>query len=287
MKNGMIRRCFQCAYDPVKQKEVGKEFLFRVEQFNDKGNITRLEVFDEKGNTVESGSFSYNEDGLIMEEVLTYPAEGIGEKRTYAYDNASREVRITNHFHGGESDTTIRRFDEQDNCIAVINNDEGQNEQFLYRDGLLEMHLVTTPEGEELMKKIYIYEGGKKPARHEVFTGGELQETTEYHYREDGKFLGMLTFDADGREINAIEAEYEGDILARETVSEYGAVLSAHEYVHDQKGNRVEHRVSYGGGEMKKIKRFVYGERNEVLQELSMDSHYEDENFRIRYEYEA
>lgn len=262
----------QVSYTTVQNKEeADKTFKSYEAEFSELGQVIREESFDMTDKSVESHSYSYDEEGFLIEERKN-PGIGQAIHYKYKYDVFGRMVKKT------------RELD--DKVIAETNSD---------LEDLTEIELTTGPSGLIISKIKRVFD-----------EDGKLIELIEYHEDDQPLYTQKFSYDLDGNltmaeyfdeqdelmELHIRDFDEEGRVVRFEKQNNEGHILQQELYLYAELGmleelKKLTESIKYSynefgleekiqeldeNGKLKRTREFSYNELGLIESETIFDA---------------
>ncbi len=247
------------------------------------GKVTHDRQYDKDGVLEQETEYVYNDDGLMIREVIKEADGEVMTENSWEYGEGGRILKGYHHYADGSKDTVHHIYDADGRLVKKITEDaDGEVEQvelFEYADGRLTSESVYEepadpdhPADEELVsEKMLIYDSGGRlfeTLERDLINEAERRRVNEYDeetghrtgvmvYNERGEAIERieLVSDEEGRPVevveetrqkkNTIKMHYneKGMVYLQEEYDMKGKLVSKVDRVYDDHGHLLESRV--------------------------------------------
>lgn len=216
----------------------------------------------------------YSQDGQLIWQVKYLEAGGIESESVFEYENGQLIGEKNFNEYGGQNKTDYVYDIEGELRYKRMTFADGTTEQ---EKRILEpgLEIIENYNGEDFLykKQVLNYGEEKKLSSVEFYENGELVETNFYEYnsknqvieriindlKANAKYKYRYRYDADGNEIlKHLSGENEALLQKEESVFENGKLIEFRE-------------EDYLNGEDRKVTKYEYDQRGNMLRETSLD----------------
>jgi len=254
--------------DGLDEDEILKhEFIFQVSKYDAAGNLLVEESFLPDKSLEHRSTYTYNEGGQLIEEMLEEGDGFISEHKTMEYDPEGKLHKIRLHYMDDSFDETSFLYDSNgrviERSITDSDGEAGNRTVLTYEGDLLVSELEYDQEGEIISGKRFTYddqgnllteeeegaenfrlshtydENGKRSVSRKYNEEGQLVEKHTYTYDDQGRTVEVKDESRNGVEILKMEYDAQGNMIRQDSFNEKEVQVSSvlRKYTAD---NRIE-----------------------------------------------
>lgn len=272
-----------------------KEYLSLHTIYDEKGNVVEEKKMNEGGETEEINTFSYNEDGKLMEHVMHMLLDDVKEVLKNTRDEKGRLIK-EQKFYGSEAgEATSYVYNDKDSIIEIHQTDEEgipvSRELIEYNEkNDLVKRTKTDNSGNTLEKTEIIYdEKGNVAAKVDYSGSDNFLNKTDYTYNEKNNPVSAVQRNENGKLIESITYAYDesGNIIEKDIRDFHPRKLI---FKYDEKNHCIEEEIYDQHGQLSSKSIYEYDEYGNVISEsnynMDINRMNRDHNAGHRYEYE-
>jgi antitoxin component YwqK of YwqJK toxin-antitoxin module len=228
------------------------EYLSLITHYDDKGNMSEEQKVNPENEVEEINTFTYNENGKLMEHVMLMVMDDAKEILKNERDDKGRLVKEQKYYGNDPGEATMYVYNDKDEVIEIHKTDE---------------------EGEGLSKEVIEYnEKGNIVKRTKYDGSGTISEKTEIGYDDRENISSKTEYDEKNNLKSKTEYSYDDKNALVSSVEKNaaGKLTESITYQYDVLGNVVERNIR--DFHPRKIK-FVYDDKNHCIEEEVYDQH--------------
>jgi TonB family protein len=229
--------------DGKKIKE-GKRTEWATFTFNENGNLLELFSNNPEGSFLLKRISTYDEQGRMKEEIRYKSKDEIDTKIVHIYDDAGRKIESQGYFKDGTLiGKSVYTYDKANRLADESYFKEGTliyKTTFIYYPSGQVREKVTTFKNGEIDKVIYIYSDEGSRAEHLHYKSKDvLEKKLVKGINTKEKSSGMVYYKSDGSPAWKWQFKYDdkSNVIEEEIQTLFGASKWTYEYEHDDKGN--------------------------------------------------
>jgi antitoxin component YwqK of YwqJK toxin-antitoxin module len=217
------------------------EFLYTHTVFSPSGKTESEIHYDSAGKIVQEYKFSYNEQGRLVEEMMTEEDGFVADHKKYDYEQ-SRIAREYRYYADGSFDTIAYEYNEKDQVVKKTTIDpdgETENtEEFAYSGDHVSHYVMLDNEGEVVSEIKTEYDDKGNPV--EIVEFDRVEGTTlrrEISYYPSGNKKEALTWSEDDELIEKVVLSENEAGKVSEVVEENAHRQNKIQFGYDGAGN--------------------------------------------------
>lgn len=220
-----------------------KEYLYQRTEYDESGHLLSEETFMADGSLEHKSSYTFDNEGRMIEEILVEEGDIISEHRTMEYDQKGRLLSEKRHYLDESYDESTYTYDAEDRIIEKV---------------------TAGSDGEFGSKLIFRYEGKYLVSETEYDIDGDILSSREFEYDEKGNLISESINSPE----ETFEASHEYDDNGHRKVSrkydDQGHLVERHTYTREADSLVAIKEESVTGTELISLE---YDERGNLLRQ--------------------
>ncbi|MBP6513064.1 MAG: hypothetical protein KA347_10370 [Bacteroidia bacterium] len=257
----------------VTEQDAIPEVLTQEEEYNDKNLLVLEKKYNMDGEIEEVHSFTYDEQGRLLNHLLEIPEDGISERFVTSHNADGNPTLIVKYYGDDEGEKTEYVYGTNAQVVKIMRYDaDGEfeaEEDLEYDDqSKLMVRRITSPvegnkcyrfsydEKSNLIKEEDFDENDQLSAYVEIDYDEEERETYVSRFNEAGKMISQLLteYDAQGRivrkiakssnvRITSFEYDEQGRVIEESLSDQNDFVISRTRLTYDDDGRIAEETI--------------------------------------------
>lgn len=271
-----------------------EEVLSLVAVYSPLNLLLSEQKYDLNGDLEEVHTYTYDENGRIVEHLLEIPEDGISERFVTNRNPDGFPVLIVKFYGEDSGEQTEYTYGTHAQPIAILRLDaDGEfdaSEELQYDDQsrLIVRKVKSATDGEKEFRFKYD-ENGRLISEEELDKDGNMVSRVDSEYDEEGKETVVAKYNKEGKIVSLLRSEYdELGRLSRRVSKGFYTRISTYDY--DEAGRLTEEALSDENGFVISRNRMEYDNDGRLVEETVYETDLSrsgrDTHLSNRYEYE-
>ena len=247
--------------------EVRHEYQSFYQKYTDAGNLTEEIVWSGENEIESKTLYEYDANGRVIKELNFFDEEEFMDGRELMYNNQDQLEMIRIKYADGSE--TLQKYERQPNFSRIT---------YFNEDNELEYSEERKSDENNNLLEFVKYGPDKDPEHKITFKyneNGFLIESYDNNITEDFRSVTRIEYDSRNNPVKEVSLTERGNIISsrrskyndkdeviEEIVNDY--VIS---HVYDEKGERIERKVTNQSGQLEELTTYTYDDEGRLTEE--------------------